>query len=140
EGLEEDVNLAVAAAKAAQPKWAALTPYERGVHMYAVARHIQKHARRMAVLESLDNGKSFRETKTFDVPIVARHFYYHAGWAQMHGNVPELQKYKPVGVVGAVIPWNFPLMLLSWKVAPALAMGNTVVIKPAPHTFLTALL
>ena len=138
-GTREDVEAAVQAAKEAQVKWAALAPSERARHLYAIARHIQKHARLLAVLESLDNGKPFRESKNFDVPTIARHFYNHAGWAM---TAPDelLKKYKPVGVVAAVIPWNFPLMLLTWKVAAALATGNTVVVKPAPWTFLTALL
>src|SRR2546429_6823171 len=105
--------------------------------MYAIARHIQKHSRLLAVLESLDNGKSIRETRDLDIPLVARHFYYHAGWAQLMAS--ELPGYEPVGVVGQIIPWNFPLLMLAWKIAPALAMGNTVVLKPARYTSLTAL-
>ena len=90
------------------------------------------------MLESLDNGKPIRESRDIDIPLVARHFYYHAGWAQLMER--ELADYQPIGVVGQVIPWNFPLLMLAWKIAPALAMGNTVVIKPAPYTSLTALL
>src|SRR5256884_6560887 len=105
--------------------------------MYAIARHIQKHSRLLAVLESLDNGKTIRETRDLDIPLVARHFYYHAGWAQLMSS--ELPGYEPVGVVGQIIPWNFPLLMLAWKIAPALAMGNTVVLKPARYTSLSAL-
>src|SRR5215212_3098579 len=106
--------------------------------LYAIARHIQKHSRLLAVLESLDNGKSIRETRDIDIPLVARHFYYHAGWAQIMAR--ELADYRPLGVVGQIIPWNFPLLMMAWKIAPALAMGNTVVLKPAKYTPLTALL
>ena len=105
---------------------------------YALARSVQKHARLFAVLESLDNGKPIRESRDLDVPLVARHLYHHAGWAQLVDT--EMAGYAPLGVVGQVIPWNFPLLILAWKIAPALAMGNTVVLKPAPATPLTALL
>jgi len=138
DGTEEDVNNAVQAAKDAFPAWSALSGHERAKYLYSIARHIQKHARLFAVLEAMDNGKPFRETKSADVPLVVRHFYYHAGWAQLMET--EMPDYKPVGVVGAIVPWNFPLMLLAWKVAPALAMGNTVVLKPASYTRLSALL
>ncbi|MDZ7708497.1 MAG: aldehyde dehydrogenase family protein [Trueperaceae bacterium] len=138
QGSEADVARAVAAARAAFPAWAALRPHERARHLYAVARHVQKHARLLAVLETLDNGKPIRESRDIDVPLVARHFYHHAGWAQLRDeSFPGLE---PLGVAGQVIPWNFPLLMLSWKVAPALAAGNTVVLKPAEHTPLTALL
>src|SRR5690606_17767241 len=100
--------------------------------------NIQKHARLFSVVESLDNGKPIRESRDIDIPLVARHFYYHAGWAQLMES--ELPDYQAVGVVGQVIPWNFPLLMLAWKIAPALAMGNTIVIKPAPYTPLTAIL
>ena len=99
---------------------------------------MQKHSRLFAVLETLDNGKTIRETRDIDIPLVARHFYHHAGWAQLLGT--EFPGMKPVGVVGQIIPWNFPLLMLAWKVAPALAAGNTVVLKPAEFTPLTALL
>jgi aldehyde dehydrogenase (NAD+) len=135
---EAEVNAAVAAARAAFPMWSALTGHARARHLYALARQIQKHSRLFAVLESLDNGKPIRETRDIDIPLVARHFYHHAGWAQMMET--EMAGYAPVGVVGQVIPWNFPLLMLAWKVAPALAMGNTVVLKPAEWTSLTALL
>ncbi len=134
----EDVDKAVKAAQKAQKTWAALTGHERARYLYALARQIQKHSRLFAVLESMDNGKPIRETRDIDIPLVARHFYYHAGWAQLMD--ATLKDYAPVGVVGQIIPWNFPLLMLSWKIAPALAMGNTVVLKPAEFTSLTALL
>ncbi|NJD11479.1 MAG: aldehyde dehydrogenase family protein [Gemmatimonadetes bacterium] len=133
----EDAAAAVAAARAALPGWRALEPHARARHLYALARHVQKHARRFAVLESLDNGKPIRESRDIDVPLVARHFYHHAGWAELMRT--EFAGYGPVGVVGQIIPWNFPLLMLAWKVAPALAAGNTVVLKPAELTPLTAL-
>jgi aldehyde dehydrogenase (NAD+) len=132
-----DVDAAVAAARAAFETWSKAPGHVRARYMYAIARHIQKHARLLAVLESLDNGKPIRETRDIDIPLVARHFYYHAGWAQLMES--ELPGYQPVGVVGQIIPWNFPLLMLAWKIAPALAMGNTVVLKPARYTSLTAL-
>jgi aldehyde dehydrogenase (NAD+) len=132
-----DVEAAVAAARAALPAWAALSGHVRARYLYALAREVQKHARLLAVIESLDNGKSIRETRDLDVPLVARHFYHHAGWAQLRES--EFPGYGPVGVVGQIIPWNFPLLMLAWKVAPALAAGNTVVLKPAEFTPLSAL-
>lgn len=138
EASEADVNLAVQAAKKALPEWAALSGFERAKYLYAIARQIQKHARLFAVLESLDNGKPIRETRDIDIPLVARHFYHHAGWAQLMET--QLKDYKEIGIIGQIIPWNFPLLMLSWKIAPALAMGNTVVLKPAEQTPLTALL
>jgi len=137
QGSAKDVDAAVAAAKAAQPKWAALGGHARARFLYAIARHVQKHHRLFAVLESMDNGKPIRESRDIDVPLVARHFYHHAGWAQLMDD--ELRDYAPVGVVGQIIPWNFPLLMLAWKIAPALAMGNTLVLKPAEYTPLTAL-
>jgi hypothetical protein len=131
------VDAAVRAARAAQPRWHALGGHARARYLYAIARHVQKHAREFAVLESMDNGKPIRESRDIDIPLVARHFYHHAGWAQLMDS--ELAGYGPVGVVGQIIPWNFPLLMLAWKVAPALAMGNTVVLKPAEFTSLTAL-
>src|SRR6516164_355717 len=133
-----DVDAAVRAARKAQPKWAGLPGHERARHLYAIARLIQRHSRLFAVIESLDNGKPIRETRDIDVPLVARHFYHHAGWAQLMAT--ELADRMPVGVCGQIIPWNFPLLMLAWKVAPALAAGNTVVLKPAEFTPLTALL
>ena len=138
QGTARDVDAAVAAARKAFPAWSRLAPHARAKHLYALARMVQKHARLFAVLETMDNGKSIRETRDLDVPLVARHFYHHAGWAQLADT--EFAGYGPVGVVGQIIPWNFPLLMFAWKVAPALAAGNTVVIKPAEFTPLTALL
>ncbi len=135
---ETEVNAAVAAAKEAFPSWSSLTGHERARYLYAIARQIQKHSRLFAVLESLDNGKPIRESRDIDIPLVARHFYYHAGWAQLRNET--FIGYEPIGVCGQIIPWNFPLLMLAWKVAPALAAGNTVVLKPAEFTSLTALL
>src|SRR5436309_789957 len=132
-----DVSAAVAAARAALPAWAGLPGHARARHLYALARAVQKHARLLAVLESLDNGKSIRETRDIDIPLVARHFYHHAGWAQLLET--EFAGHGPAGVVGQIIPWNFPLLMVAWKVAPALAAGCTVVLKPAEFTPLTAL-
>ena len=138
QGSLKDVDLAVAAARKAFPKWAKLSAHARARHLYALARMVQKHSRILAVIESMDNGKSIRETRDLDIPLVARHFYHHAGWAQLMPT--EFVGYGPVGVVGQIIPWNFPLLMLAWKVAPALAAGNTVVLKPAEFTPLSALL
>jgi len=137
-GTKADIAKAVAAAKSAQPKWAKLGGAARARHLYALARMVQRHARLFAVLEALDNGKPIRETRDIDVPLVARHFYHHAGWAQVMDR--EFPDHESVGVAGQIIPWNFPLLMLAWKVAPALAFGNTVVVKPAEFTPLTALL
>ena len=134
---DADVDAAVAAARAALPAWKALPGHARARHLYGLAREVQKHSRLLAVLESLDNGKTIRETRDLDVPLVARHFYHHAGWAQLLES--EFPGYGPVGVVAQIIPWNFPLLMVAWKVAPALAAGNTVVLKPAEFTPLTAL-
>jgi aldehyde dehydrogenase (NAD+) len=133
-----DVDAAVKAARAAQAPWTKLGGHGRARYLYALARLVQKHARLFAVLETLDNGKPIRETRDIDVPLVARHFYHHAGWAQLMES--EFADHEPLGVVGQVIPWNFPLLMLAWKIAPALAAGNTVVLKPAEDTSLTALL
>ena len=138
EADETDVDKAVKAANKALPEWVAIGGFERAKYLYALARQIQKHSRLFAVLETLDNGKPIRETRDIDIPIVARHFYHHAGWAKLMDT--EFRDYQEVGVIGQIIPWNFPLMMLSWKVAPALAMGNTIVLKPAEYTSLTALL
>jgi aldehyde dehydrogenase (NAD+) len=141
-----EVDRAVAAARVALPEWQALPGHWRARYLYALARQVQKHARRLAVLETLDNGKSIRESRDIDIPLVARHFYHHAGWAQLLGDLRdnkfdgEFAGYAPVGVVGQIIPWNFPLLMFAWKVAPALAAGCTVVIKPAEYTPLTAIL
>ncbi|MDB4905285.1 MAG: aldehyde dehydrogenase [Gemmatimonadetes bacterium] len=138
QGTTSDVNAAVAAAKAALPAWRALPGHARARWLYALARELQRNARLFAVIESMDNGKSIRETRDIDIPLVARHFYHHAGWAQLAAT--EFEGYTAVGVVGQIIPWNFPLLMLAWKVAPALAAGNTVIMKPAEFTPLTALL
>lgn len=133
-----DVDVAVRAAAKAQPGWAALPGHQRARHLYALARLVQRHSRLFAVLEALDNGKPIRETRDIDIPLVARHFYHHAGWAQLMDT--ELADKEPLGVCGQIIPWNFPLLMLAWKIAPAIALGNTVVLKPAEYTSLTALL
>ncbi len=132
-----DVDAAVAAARKAFPAWSALSGHARARHLYALARAVQKHSRLLSVLESLDNGKSIRETRDLDIPLVARHLTHHAGWAQLAHS--EFAGYGPVGVVGQIVPWNFPLLMVAWKIAPALAAGNTVVLKPAEFTPLTAL-
>ena len=137
QGDEKDVDKAVKAARKAQADWAGLSGHARARYLYALARQVQKHSRLLAVLETLDNGKPIRETRDLDIPLVARHFYHHAGWAQLLED--EFPGYEPVGVCGQIIPWNFPLLMLAWKVAPALAAGNTVVLKPAEFTPLTAL-
>jgi len=137
QGSKADVDAAVAAATAAGPGWAGLPAHARARYLYALAREVQRHARLLAVLESLDNGKPIRETRDLDIPLVARHFYHHAGWAQLRDT--EFPGLVPVGVVGQIIPWNFPLLMVAWKVAPALAAGNTVILKPAEFTPLTAL-
>ncbi|WP_425098018.1 aldehyde dehydrogenase family protein [Tropicibacter sp. S64] len=134
---EADVAAAVKAARKAQPAWDALGGKGRARYLYALARLLQKHSRLFAVLETLDNGKPIRESRDIDIPLAQRHFYYHAGMAQLTES--ELPGRKALGVCGQVIPWNFPLLMLAWKVAPALAMGNTVVLKPAEWTSLTAL-
>ncbi|HEV2130024.1 MAG TPA: aldehyde dehydrogenase family protein [Longimicrobiaceae bacterium] len=137
QGSAEDVDAAVRAARAAFPGWSGLSGHARARYLYAIARQIQKHSRLFATLESLDNGKPIRESRDIDIPLVARHFYHHAGWAQLLES--ELPDQAPLGVVGQIIPWNFPLLMLAWKIAPALATGNTVVLKPAEFTSLTAL-
>jgi aldehyde dehydrogenase (NAD+) len=137
QGSAADVDAAVAAARCAFPAWSSAPGHERARLLYALARHIQKHARFLAVLESLDNGKPIRESRDIDVPLVARHFYHHAGWAELVDD--EFPHHEALGVCGQIIPWNFPLLMLAWKIAPALAAGNTVVLKPAEFTPLTAL-
>jgi aldehyde dehydrogenase (NAD+) len=137
QGSPADIDAAVAAARKAQPKWAALSGFERSKHLYALARHVQKRERFLSVLETIDNGKPIRESRDIDIPLVARHFYHHAGWASLIDS--EFPGTKPVGVCGQIIPWNFPLLMLAWKIAPALAAGNTLVLKPAEFTPLTAL-
>jgi aldehyde dehydrogenase (NAD+) len=132
-----DVDAAVAAARRALEGWRATPGHARARYLYAIARQIQKHSRLLAVLESMDNGKSIRETRDIDVPLAARHFYHHAGWAQLLER--QFPGYTPVGVAGQIIPWNFPLLMLAWKIAPALAAGNTVVLKPSELTPLSAM-
>ena len=131
---KSDINFAVESANIAHKKWSKLSSFKRSQYLYALARLIQKHSRFLAVLESIDNGKPIRETRDIDIPLVARHFYYHAGWA-----AKSQLEFKSLGVIGQIIPWNFPLLMLSWKIAPAIACGNTVVLKPAEYTSLTAL-
>jgi aldehyde dehydrogenase (NAD+) len=137
QGSARDVDAAVTAARSALPGWQSLSGHIRARYLYALARQVQKHSRRLAVLETLDNGKPIRESRDIDIPLVARHFYHHAGWAQLL--TQEFPGYEACGVVGQIIPWNFPLLMLAWKIAPALATGNTVVLKPAEFTPLTAL-
>ena len=137
QGSAGDVDAAVKAARSALKGWQALRPHTRAKYLYALARQVQKHSRRLAVLETIDNGKPIRESRDIDIPLVARHFYYHAGWAQLLEQ--EFPGYEACGVVGQIIPWNFPLLMLAWKIAPALATGNTVVLKPAEYTPLSAL-
>ena len=137
QGSASDIDAAVRASSAALAKWQALSPHARARYLYALARTVQKHSRRLAVLETMDNGKPIRESRDIDIPLVARHFYHHAGWAQLLHQ--EFSGYAACGVVGQIIPWNFPLLMLAWKIAPALATGNTVVLKPAEFTPLTAL-
>ena len=138
DGTPADVDTAVKAARTALTGWAKIGGHGRARYLYALARLVQKHARLFAVLETMDNGKPIRETRDIDIPLVARHFYHHAGWAQLIDS--EFADHEPLGVVGQVIPWNFPLLMLAWKIGPALAAGNTVVLKPAEDTSLTALL
>ncbi len=133
-----DVDAAVRAASGAFPKWARLSCHQRAKYLYALARLLQKHSRLFATLETLDNGKPIRESRDIDIPLAQRHFYFHAGLAQLRDS--EMPDHAPLGVCGQIIPWNFPLLMLAWKIAPALAAGNTVVLKPAEYTSLTALL
>ncbi|MEM8915570.1 MAG: aldehyde dehydrogenase family protein, partial [Pseudomonadota bacterium] len=133
---QTDVNAAIRAASKAQATWQAMGGPGRARHLYALARMVQRHSRLFALADSFDSGKPIRETRDIDIPLVARHFYHHAGWAQLLER--EFPDTKPWGVVGQVIPWNFPLLMLAWKVAPALAAGNTVVLKPAEDTSLGA--
>jgi aldehyde dehydrogenase (NAD+) len=134
-----DVDDAVAAARRAADKWAALPGKERGKYLFRIARAIQERGRELAVLESLDNGKPIRESRDVDVPTAAAHFFYYAGWADKLAHAGFGPAPRPVGVAGQIIPWNFPLLMAAWKIAPALACGNTVVLKPAETTPLTAL-
>jgi len=136
-----DVNLAVTAARNALEKtWAKMPAAERGKYLYRIARILQERSREFAVLETLDNGKPIRETRDTDIPLAAAHFFYHAGWADKLSYAGVGSNPKPYGVAAQIIPWNFPMLMLAWKIAPALATGNTVVLKPAETTPLTALL
>ncbi|MEL6205450.1 MAG: aldehyde dehydrogenase family protein [Pseudomonadota bacterium] len=135
---QSDVDSAVTAARNAQPAWEGLGGHQRAQFIYAIARLMQKHARLFSVLEVLDNGKPIREARDIDIPLAVRHFYYHAGLAQLMAR--EMPDRRAIGVCGQIVPWNFPLLMLAWKIAPALAAGNTVVLKPAEYTSLTALL
>lgn len=139
EATTEDVDKAVKAAKKAFKGWSELSGKERGKYIYRIARLIQERAREFAVIESLDGGKPIRESRDIDIPLAANHFFYYAGWADKLEYAFPNRKPKPVGVVGQIIPWNFPLLMAAWKIAPALATGNTVVLKPAETTSLTAL-
>ena len=138
---KSDIDAAVRSARAAYTKiWSKMPAKERGKYLYRIARIMQERAREFAVVETLDNGKPIRESRDTDIPLAAAHFFYHAGWADKLEYAGFGSKPKPMGVVGQIIPWNFPLLMLAWKIAPALAAGNTVVLKPAETTPLTALL
>src|SRR4051795_3466766 len=136
----KDVARAVEAARAAAGPWAKLPPLERGKYVFRIARLIQERARELAIVESLDGGKPIRESRDVDVPLAAAHFFYYAGWADKLGYGLAGRDARPMGVVGQIVPWNFPLLMAAWKLAPALACGNTAVLKPAETTPLTALL
>src|SRR5262249_15701300 len=137
QGSAGDIDAAVKAARAASDKWRSLSPHARARYLYALARLVQRHSRLLAVLETMDNGKPIRESRDIDSPLVARQFYYHAGWAQLFEQ--EFPGHEPCRVVGQIIPWHFPLLMVAWKIAPALATGNPVILKPAEFTPLTAL-
>ena len=140
EATSEDIDLAVKSArKAYERTWSKLSGKERGKYIYRIARMIQEHAKDLAIIESMDGGKPIRESRDVDVPLAAAYFFYYAGWADKLDYAFPGRKAEPVGVCGQIIPWNFPLLMLSWKIAPALAAGNTVVLKPAETTPLTAL-
>ncbi|HEX8344168.1 MAG TPA: aldehyde dehydrogenase family protein, partial [Actinoplanes sp.] len=134
-----DVDRAVAAARRAFGSWSALPGAERAKYLFRIARIIQERSRELAVLESLDNGKPIRESRDVDLPLVAAHFFYYAGWADKLRYVDPVREPRPIGVCAGIIPWNFPLLMAAWKLAPALACGNTCVLKPAETTPLTAL-
>jgi aldehyde dehydrogenase (NAD+) len=136
---QADVDAAYQAAQKAFGAWSKLPGAERGKYLYRIARLIQDRAREFAVAETMDGGKPIKESRDFDVPMAAAHFFYHAGWADKLEYAVPGATIAPLGVVGQVIPWNFPLLMLAWKIAPALAMGNTVVLKPAETTSVTAL-
>ena len=140
EASEKDVDLAVKSARKAFKSWSKLTGAQRGKYLFRLARIIQERSRELAVLESLNNGKPIRESRDIDLPLVAAHFFHYAGWADKLDFAGLGKNPQPLGVAGQIIPWNFPLLMLAWKIAPALATGNTVVLKPAETTPLTALL
>jgi acyl-CoA reductase-like NAD-dependent aldehyde dehydrogenase len=140
EASEKDVDEAVKAARKAFKSWSKLSGSERGKYLYRLARIIQERSRELAVLESMNNGKPIRESRDIDIPLVAAHFFHYAGWADKLDYAGLGKNPQPLGVAGQIIPWNFPLLMLAWKIAPALAAGNTVVLKPAETTPLTALL
>ena len=135
-----DVDAAVRAAKTALPKWSRLSGKQRGKYLYRIARRIQERARELSILETMDGGKPIKESRDIDIPLVAQHFFYNAGWADKLNYAFSGREPTPVGVCGQIIPWNFPLLMAAWKLAPALACGNTCVLKPAETTSLTALL
>ena len=136
---DSDVNAAFEAATAAFPKWSKTPGAERGKYLYRIARLLQDRAREFAVAETIDGGKPIRESRDFDLPMSAAHFFYHAGWADKLDCAMPGRRLEPLGVAGQIIPWNFPLLMMAWKIAPALATGNTVVIKPAETTSVTAM-
>src|SRR5918992_1195646 len=140
EASEVDIDRAVTAARTALPKWSGLAGVDRAKFLFRLARVIQERSRELAVLESMNGGKPIKESRDVDVPLVAAHFFYHAGWADKLEYAFAGRETKPLGVCAQIIPWNFPLLMLAWKIAPALAAGNTVVLKPAETTPLTALL
>ena len=140
EANTKDIDLAVKSArKAYNDVWSKMSPNERGKYIFRIARIIQEKAKELAIIESLDGGKPIRESRDIDIPLAAAHFFYYAGWADKLNFAFPNRKPKSMGVVGQIIPWNFPLMMAAWKIAPALATGNTVVLKPAESTSLTAL-
>ncbi len=136
----DDIERAIAAARAAQPKWAQLKPLERAKYLFRIARLIQERARELAVVETLDGGKPLRESRDVDIPLAAAHFFHYAGWADKLRYGVNAAETEPLGVVGQIVPWNFPLLMAAWKLAPALACGNVAIVKPAETTPLTALL
>src|SRR5690349_9723065 len=135
-----DITKAIESARKAQPKWAALRPLERGKYLFRIARLIQERSRELAVVETLDGGKPLRESRDVDIPLAAAHFFHYAGWADKLTYGVNAREVAPLGVVGQIVPWNFPLLMAAWKLAPALACGNTAILKPAETTPLTALL
>src|SRR5581483_829455 len=134
---EADITRAIESARAAQPKWAALRPLERGKYLFRIARLIQERSRELAVVETLDGGKPLRESRDVDIPLAAAHFFHYAGWADKLRYGVNAREVAPLGVVGQIVPWNFPLLMAAWKLAPALACGNVAILKPAETTPLT---